>query len=134
MASPVLPSAERSMPQPAAETRASGVEIRVTYIGMHIGGGPNDAATKAPFERDLRGAFDAIARCGAVAGGVSGTFGADFLVPKEGGRADVSNARSALPEAALSCITRAFGEIEFHKPRRGATKLSYSVRLSPGAR
>ncbi len=123
------------MPEQAtAETRSSGGALHVSYIGMHIGGGPNDAATKAPFERDLRGAFDGIARCGEGTGDVSGTFGADFLVPKEGGRADVSNVRSALPEAVAACVAHALGEVEFQKPRRGATKLSYSVRLSPGAR
>lgn len=108
----------------------------VTYIGMHIGGGPNDKTTKAPFERALRGAFEAIGGCAAPysSSGIQGTFGADFLVPASGGQAQVTGPRSALPEAVRACIVEAFQKVTFDPPRHGTTKLSYSVRIQTRSR
>jgi hypothetical protein len=103
--------------------------VTVKYIGMHIGGGPNDAATKAPFERVLAGAFAAAAECCSSTACGTGTFGLDLLIGKDGGRAEVTGMRTALPDAAARCIESAFAAVQFATPRHGATKLSYSIRL-----
>lgn len=110
--------------------------LDVEYIGMHIGGGPNDKDTKAPFERALGSAFEAIARCAEPSStdGLRGTFGADFLIPAGGGQAQVSNPRSALPEEVRACILQAFEKVKFDRPRHGPTKLSYSVRIQTRGR
>jgi hypothetical protein len=53
----------------------------------------------------------------------------DLLIGKDGGRAEVSGVRTALPDAAARCIESAFAAVQFATPRHGATKLSYSIRL-----
>jgi hypothetical protein len=106
----------------------------VAYIGLHIGGGPNDKATKAPFERAIAKHFAELAECYAhlEKRGATGTFGIDLLVPATGGRATSSNARTALPGAAFrDCAVHVFETVDFDKPKLGATKLSYAVRFTP---
>lgn len=124
------PAFSDSAPTPPTTREATGhPRVTVRYIGMHIGGGPNDAATKAPFEHALADAFGAVTECCASAACSSGTFGLDLLVGKDGGRAQVSGVRTALPEGPARCIESAFGAVQFATPRHGATKLSYSIRL-----
>ena len=108
--------------------------VRVRNIGLHIGGGPNDAVTKAPFLRQLAAEFDAFGRCYATteAAGQRGTFGIDLLVPKEGGHPETSNPRTNLKGSAFrDCVVGVFGGVEFERPRRGATKLSYALSFDP---
>lgn len=119
-------------PEGAAEAPAPHVSVK--YIGLHVGGGPNDKATKAPFERAIARHFPELARCYATVArpGVAGTFGVDLLVPASGGRAQTSNSRTALPgDAFRDCVTHVFETVEFEKPKHGATKLSYAVRFDP---
>lgn len=121
-------AAERGVTAPAPRP------VRVAYIGMHIGGGPNDAATKAPFEHAIAASFGELEGCyrSSAERGARGTFGIDLLVPKDGGRAEVTNPRTGLKgEGLTECLVAVFERIEFQTPRHGATKLSYSVRLSP---
>lgn len=99
---------------------------------MHIGGGPNDAATKAPFTKTIESGFDDVLSClGLVPEGQrGGTFGVDLLVPREGGKADVGNPRTGIPGAEFkACVVSVFERLVFEKPKRGATKLSYSLRF-----
>jgi len=108
--------------------------VRVKNIGLHIGGGPNDAATKAPFLRQIESQFDAFRRCYGLLESPSahGTFGIDLLVLKEGGTAVTSNPRTSMKGAAFrDCVVNAFAAISFDPPRRGATKLSYALSFEP---
>jgi hypothetical protein len=108
--------------------------VRVTNIGLHIGGGPNDAATKAPFLRQIASHFDAFRRCYALveSPAAHGTFGIDLLIAKEGGTPVTSNARTGIKGPAFSdCVVKAFAAISFEPPRRGATKLSYALSFEP---
>jgi hypothetical protein len=108
--------------------------VRVENIGLHIGGGPNDAKTKAPFLRQIATEFDAFRLCYAKAEGegAHGTFGIDLLVPKEGGHAETSNPRTAMKGAAFrDCVVDAFRAIAFEPPKHGATTLSYALRFEP---
>jgi hypothetical protein len=129
------------MARPAADAGAAAqVEAasarprsRVTYIGMHVGGGPNDAATKAPFERAIARSFDDLARCHEAAHARAGTFGVDLLIGKDGGHATVSNPRTAIgDEAFRKCALGVFENVVFERPRRGPTTISYSVRFDNG--
>ncbi len=117
----------------AAPSEAS-PRVRVKNIGLHIGGGPNDAATKAPFLRQIESQFDAFRRCYALIGSPSahGTFGIDLLIAKEGGAAVTSNPRTSMKGTAFrDCVVSAFAAISFEPPRRGATKLSYALSFEP---
>jgi hypothetical protein len=108
--------------------------VRVENIGLHIGGGPNDPKTKAPFLRQIATEFDAFRLCYAKAEGegARGTFGIDLLVPKEGGHAETSNARTAMKGAAFrDCVVDAFRAVVFEPPKHGRTKLSYALRFEP---
>ena len=49
---------------------------------------------------------------------------------EQGGVAELTNPRTALPEPAARCILEAVGKVQFATPKHGATRLSYSVRVS----
>ncbi|HEX4336140.1 MAG TPA: hypothetical protein VH062_09520 [Polyangiaceae bacterium] len=104
--------------------------VRVRNIGLHIGGGPNDAVTKGPFLRQLAAQFDAFKLCyGQVeTPAAHGTFGVDLLVPKDGGHAELSNPRTSMKgDAFRDCVVEAFKAVAFDRPKRGTTKLSYAL-------
>jgi hypothetical protein len=106
--------------------------VKLVNIGLHIGGGPNDAQTKAPFLRALAGAFDDFKRCYGLLGDANahGTFGIDLLVPAAGEVAATSNPRTAFTSAEFrACMVESFARVRFDPPRRGATKLSYALRF-----
>lgn len=106
--------------------------VKLVNIGLHIGGGPNDPRTKAPFLRALAGAFDDFKRCYGLIGDASahGTFGIDLLVPAAGGVAAASNPRTAFSSAEFrACMVEGFGRVRFDPPQHGATKLSYALRF-----
>ena len=108
--------------------------VEVTNIGMHIGGGPNDAVTKDPIARSVAPRFDAFRSCFAGVDDTkkAGDFGIDLLIPAEGGKAEVSHPRTAIKGAAFKpCMVQAFESVEFLKPRGGRTKVSYSLRFTP---
>ncbi len=52
---------------PAATAEAPLPAVKVSNIGMHIGGGPNDDVTKDPIRRSVHPHFDAFRRCFAQA-------------------------------------------------------------------
>jgi hypothetical protein len=101
---------------------------------MHIGGGPNDATTKAPFIAALDAKVDAFERCytQVETPGTRGTFGIDLLIPAEGGHPETSNVRTALSgDRFRSCMIAAFATAQFKPTKHGRTKLSYALRFEP---
>jgi hypothetical protein len=109
-------------------------KVRVTNIGMHIGGGPNDSATKAPIRASVEPHFDDFRRCYALVEGTqrTGDFGIDVRIPRSGGKAEVRTPRTALGGAEFSrCMVDAFARIDFKKPLGGDTVVSYSLRFVP---
>jgi hypothetical protein len=101
---------------------------------MHIGGGPNDGPTKEPIKRSVEPHFDALRRCFTLVEDQkkSGDFGLDLLIPKDGGRAEVSHPRTSLKgEGFQACVVKTFEGIDFKKPKTGRTMVSYSIRYSP---
>jgi hypothetical protein len=107
-------------------------EIEVKNIGLHIGGGPNDAKTKAPFVESIEGHFDAFGRCYADAGIEEVvTVSVDLLVAKSGGNPEVGEIRTGVKiEAFVECVRRVFASLAFEPPKLGATRFSYSIRLA----
>jgi hypothetical protein len=108
--------------------------VVVENIGMHIGGGPNDAVTKAPIGSSVAPHFEGFGACWSQVADPhrGGDFGVDLLIPAEGGRASVSHPRTRLgPDAFRDCVVHVFEGIDFAKPRGGKTTVSYSLRFEP---
>jgi hypothetical protein len=126
-------------PAPPASAPSADVDntpvpkVKVTNIGLHVGGGPNDAVTKAPFERAIQKQFDDFKRCyGKIqTPGAHGTFGIDLLIDKEGGHPKTSGSRTALPDAFRDCVAHVFETVVFDRPKLGATKISYALKFDP---
>ena len=133
----VVDAAPSPSPSASVAVEASAPpQVTVENIGMHIGGGPNDADTKAPIAGSVAPHMSELADCWSRLADPkrAGDFGVDLLIPREGGIAAVSHPRSALgPDAFRECVVGVFGRIDFARPRTGKTTVSYSLRFSPAA-
>jgi hypothetical protein len=141
----VLPSEEAVAPYLAPSATGGGTAaapssphplraVAVENIGIHIGGGPNDAETKAPIAQSVVPHFDELGACWAKADDPSrgGTFGVDLLVPAGGGHAIVSHPRTALGgDVFRGCVLGVLEGVDFAKPRGGRTTASYALRFAP---
>jgi hypothetical protein len=128
-AAPAMPVASASA-APAAPLPA----VKVANIGMHVGGGPNDAPTKEPIRRSVEPHFDDFRRCFAQVDDPrkGGDFGVDLRIDKDGGKAKVSHPRTTLKGGDFrTCVVTAFEAIDFLKPKGGTTNVSYSLRFTP---
>lgn len=105
-------------------------ELQVENIGLHVGGGPNDAETKVPFQRAIAARFPAFLDCYRKIEDPAkgGRFGIDLHIPRAGGHARLEQPRTALRGAEFrACVTAAFASVEFDKPKRGPTTISYAL-------
>jgi hypothetical protein len=101
---------------------------------MHIGGGPNDAVTKAPIARSVSSHLGELGDCWTKVDDPArgGSFGVDLLIPAEGGRAAVSHPRTALRgDAFRDCVVGVLAAVDFERPRGGRTTVSYSLEFAP---
>jgi hypothetical protein len=108
----------------------------VQSIGMHVGGGANDPASKAPFLRALEARFPAFLECFRLVPepGSGGTFGVDLRVAAAGGPPSVEEPRTVLGgDAFRSCMLSAFESVAF-EPTKKPVVISYSVRFTLGSR
>jgi hypothetical protein len=108
-------------------------EVKVEAVGLHIGGGPNDDATRAPFKSAISPHHGALLACyrKVEKPGATGTFGVDLFIPRSGGHPDVRQPRTAIRgEEFRDCVVEVFRNVEFEKPKRGPTIISYSVKFS----
>lgn len=139
-------AASRSKANPAAEPVARPPEIvldpkqplrplpelQVENIGLHIGGGPNDAETKAPFLSAIAERFPAFMDCYRKNEDPApgGRFGIDLHIGRSGGHPRLEQPRTALrgPEFR-ACLVHVFESVDFQKPKRGPTTISYSLRF-----
>jgi len=135
--SAMAPAASVSVVEPAPTVSAAPAplpHVKVENIGMHIGGGPNDAIHKAPIADSVAPHFDEARACWARVDDASrgGDFGVDLLIQPEGGRAKVSNPRTGIhPDAFRDCVVAVFQQIDFQRPKKGLTMVSYSLRFTP---
>jgi pyruvate/2-oxoglutarate dehydrogenase complex dihydrolipoamide acyltransferase (E2) component len=120
---------------PPAPPEAPLPNVKVANIGMHIGGGPNDAVTKEPIHKSVIPHYDEFRRCYGLLEDQKkgGTFGIDLLIDKAGGKPkSVTKPRSPMKGHEFSeCMVKAFEQIDFQKPKGGTTKVSYSLRFTP---
>jgi hypothetical protein len=124
-----LPGGEEPTPDKALP------ELRVEPLGMHIGGGKNDAEEKAPFHRALEQKFPAFLECYRLADDplAGGSFGVDLKIPRAGGAPLAEQPRTRIRGAGFQdCMVAAFGKVQFEKPKAGPTVISYSVRFTLG--
>jgi hypothetical protein len=127
------PGAGGATPNPPPAGAASLPEMVVRSIGMHIGGGPNDELSKAPYKRVIEQRFEEFRRCylKIAEPGKVGVIGVDLQVPSAGGKAVVSQPRTGIKGKDFrACVVAVFESIEFDKPAKGATVVSYSMEFS----
>jgi hypothetical protein len=104
-------------------------ELKLKLSGMHIGGGPNDAATKKPFIDAIEAGFERMRVCYQKAENPTkgGTFGVDLRVDRQGGNPTLQAVRTVMKgDAMRACLEKVFRELEFAKPTK-PTVLSASV-------
>ena len=110
-------------------------ELKVENIGLHVGGGPNDADTKAPFLRAVAERFPEFMDCYRTNEDPAkgGRFGIDLHIPRSGGHPRVEQPRTAMhgPEFR-ACLSSVFESVAFQKPTHGPTTISYSLRFTVG--
>jgi hypothetical protein len=110
-------------------------ELKVENIGLHVGGGPNDADTKAPFLRAIAERFPQFMDCYRKNEDPAkgGRFGIDLHIARAGGHPSVEEPRTARHGPAFrACVSGVFASAEFQKPTRGPTTISYSLRFTVG--
>lgn len=132
-APPPTPSATAPTPEPPPAGVESLPEVKVDNVGLHIGGGPNDDASKAPFLKAIEKKFDAFRACYAKVDDPAkgGTFGVDLHIARDGGRAQVKQPRTGMKGTGFrDCVVKVFEEVEFEKPKKGLTVISYSLKYS----
>jgi pyruvate/2-oxoglutarate dehydrogenase complex dihydrolipoamide acyltransferase (E2) component len=134
-AAPPASAAPAASAAPPAAPEAPLPNVKVANIGMHIGGGPNDAVTKEPIHKSVIPHYDEFRRCYGLLEDQKkgGTFGIDLLIDKAGGKPkSVTKPRSPMKGHEFSeCMVHAFEQIDFQKPKGGTTKVSYSLRFTP---
>jgi hypothetical protein len=129
-----LPGGEEPTPDKALP------ELTVEALGMHVGGGKNDAQEKAPFHAALGRQFPAFLECYRLADDpwAGGSFGIDLKIPRGGGAPQLEQPRTKIRGNGFQdCMLAAFGKTQFERPKAGPTVISYSIRFTlgkPGAK
>ncbi len=105
-------------------------ELKVENIGLHVGGGPNDADTKAPFQRAVAARFPQFLDCYRKNEDPAkgGRFGIDVHIARAGGHPKIELPRTAMHGPDFrACLESVFESVEFDKPKKGPTTISYSL-------
>jgi len=126
------PSAESVMPDTPPDPTRSLPEVTVRNVGLHIGGGSNDAASKEPFQRAIAARFEAFLSCyrQVAEPEKGGVFGVDLFIKREGGEPEVRQPRTSMQgEAFRACVADVFESVVFDRPARGPTVISYSLKF-----
>lgn len=126
------PPTDPSTPVLAPAGANSLPEMKVRSVGLHVGGGRNDRASKEPFLRAIERQFPDLLRCYALVDepGQEGTFGIDLHILTSGAVSRWEQPRPGLAgEAFRSCVLRVFEKISFD-PIAAPVVVSYSVRFS----
>ncbi|HLV20647.1 MAG TPA: hypothetical protein VKZ49_07190 [Polyangiaceae bacterium] len=139
----VGPEAPPTAADPSApaegEVTGSLPEVTVANVGLHVGGGPNDEATKAPFQRAVAQQFEAFLLCYRMVEHPTkgGQLGVDLFISAAGGTPEVREMRTGMSGPQFrACVADAFRQVRFEPPAKGPTVISYSLEFSlksPGA-
>jgi hypothetical protein len=136
-AAPVASSTPSAAPTEAATPPPADAkslpEVKIESVGLHVGGGPNDDATKSPFLKTVEARFDEFRSCyvKVVEPEKGGTFGVDMRIGRTGGRAKIEQPRTGMKGTEFrQCVMKVFENLEFDKPARGPTTISYSLKFT----
>lgn len=136
------PATDAGPPEPivvdAGPPKPAKAKVKVQYIGMHVGGGPFDDATKKPFETALAPYHPGAAECWAKHITKTKPFdmGVDLLIEASGGHPKVSNPRVRFEKGEddggfVACVVAVFESVDFPPLARGKSGVSYSLRFTP---
>lgn len=107
-------------------------ELKVENIGLHVGGGPNDADNKAPFQHAIATRFPQFLDCYRKNEDPAkgGRFGIDLHIARAGGHPQIEQPRTAMHGADFrACVASVFESVEFEKPKKPTT-ISYSLHFT----
>jgi biopolymer transport protein ExbD len=127
---PPTPPTPPTEPTPPAEPLP---EVKVESFGLHIGGGPNDDASKRPILDAIGKHFDEFRACYVKVQepAKGGTFGVDLRIGRDGGKAKVEQPRTGMKANEFrECVLDVFKNVTFEKPPKGPTVVSYSLKFS----
>ena len=99
------------------------------HLGMHIGGGPNDAESKRPWLRAIEAGSIELLSCyvHVQQPEQGGSYGVDLYVGKAGGAPEVRDSRQKLGDEQFdNCMRAAFTSLQFLASEQ-PTVLSYSL-------
>ncbi len=133
-APPAAPAASNESPPGGEEPPGSLPEVTVENIGLHIGGGPNDDASKEPYKKAVEPHFDDFRACYVKVAepDKGGTFGVDLRLGRNGGKPEVRQPRTAMKGKDFrDCVIGVFSNIEFPPPHKPVV-FSYSLRFKVG--
>lgn len=114
--------------RPSDPTRAL-PRLSFRHLGMHIGGGPNDAESKGPWLGAIEAGSVELLSCyvHVQKPEQGGSYGVDLYVGRKGGAPEVRGSRQKLGgEPFDACMHRAFSSLQFIAPEK-PTVLSYSL-------
>jgi hypothetical protein len=107
-------------------------------VGLHIGGAPNDEASRQRLVRLFETKFPDFRSCYPLASDrtANASFGVDLFIAPGGGRAKLKQTRSRLTGKGFrDCMRNAFLGLRFKPPSTGrSTTVSYSLIFKPEAR
>jgi hypothetical protein len=107
-------------------------EVTLNPVGMHIGGEPNDPASKEPFQRAIAVKSEDFLRCyrEVLEPHKGGVFGVDLFIRRPGGHPEVRQPRTGMKgDEFRSCVVSVFESVNFERPAKGPTIISYSMKF-----
>gem|GEM_PF-1180477 len=108
-------------------------KLELKNVGLHVGGGPNDAATHRAFTAPISLVFGEFQRCYRLVERPRplAIYGVDLVVEPGSGRAKVRAIRTKLSgKAFLKCMQNVLEAVRFRNPLKQPTSVSYSVRFA----
>lgn len=133
-APPAASAAANQSPAATDEPPGKLPEVTVENIGLHIGGGPNDDASKEPYRKAIEPHFDDFRACYVKVAepDKGGTFGVDLHLGRNGGKPEVRQPRTGMKGKDFrDCVIGVFSNIEFPPPHKPVV-FSYSLRFKVG--
>jgi hypothetical protein len=133
-AAPQEPDATAPPTQVSPESAPGASKVNLKSIGLHVGGGPNDDATRKPLLALLELSFPELQRCAEQLSPLptqQTSFGIDLYIGSKGGHAEARQLRTRLgPEAFRVCVKQALTVLNFPAPPKPRV-IIYSVGFSP---
>jgi hypothetical protein len=128
------PTPKTAEPTRGESTTSVVYKVNLKTIGLHVGGGPNDDATRKPLLALLELSFPDLQRCAEQLSPLPTqltSFGIDLYIGAQGGHAEARQIRTRLgPEAFRVCVKQALTALRFPAPPQPRV-ISYSVGFSP---